>query len=89
MTPLKKRLDEKREKDALDFALCRGEFTKFFHAKDDPNPFKEGAAPRDEIIEMLAGCLDFHTGSCVTAEGQRTSAAHALAKLEKFLGEEK
>lgn len=39
-----------------------------------------------KACEELLNCLDFHEGSCVTAEGQRTSARYAIARAAEALG---
>ncbi len=79
MTPLKKRLDEKREKQAEEFH------------PENAHYFIAGAAPRDEIITKLGWALEKiinHELYEGVNQGRNSEdiAAEALVAIEKFLG---
>lgn len=75
--------DQTTEKKAGEFALGpEGSHDKSWTNEMLSKGFTEGRNSAKESLEILARALDFHTGTCVTAEGQRTSAAHAIAQVK-------
>ncbi len=95
MTPLKKRLDEKREKDAEE-KIPWPHFTVVHPvALQRRNDFKIGAAPRDELLAFVGNLLTdikamASEDSIYPDEREVYVKSYtALNAIEKFLGEEK
>ena len=105
MTPLKNRLDEKREKDSENYPADHTEGLRIpleYRRGPKIHPevakrkiaYKAGAAPRDVLIaklgDALNGTLEQLDFMGASSDSKRIMLAEiALSELEKFLGEEK
>ena len=73
--------DETTENKAEEYAISKLPLN-FYWKEAYKTAFKETRNSAKESLAILARALDFHEGSCVTAEGQRSSAAYAIAAVK-------